>query len=178
LYKISLPYTKYAISVYYIIQPADVSSNLGRYDGIRYGNSREAFGDEAKRRIMLGTYVLSAGYYDAYYLKALKVRSKLISDYDNAFEKVDAIIAPVSPTPAFKIGEKSSDPLQMYLADIFTVSANLAGIPGLAIPSGFSKAGLPLGFQLMGPKFSEQTLFKLGKLYEKETGFKPELPNL
>jgi aspartyl-tRNA(Asn)/glutamyl-tRNA(Gln) amidotransferase subunit A len=178
LVQISLPYTKYAISVYYIIQPADVSSNLGRYDGIRYGNSREAFGDEAKRRIMLGTYVLSAGYYDAYYLKALKVRSKLISDYDNAFEKVDAIIAPVSPTPAFKIGEKSSDPLQMYLADIFTVSANLAGIPGLAIPSGFSKAGLPLGFQLMGPKFSEQTLFKLGKLYEKETGFKPELPNL
>jgi len=166
---ISLPHTKYAISVYYIIQPAEVSSNLERYDGIRFGNPRASFGAEAKRRIMLGTYVLSAGFYDAYYLKAQKVRSKLIEDFDLAFSKVDAIIAPVSPTPAFKLGEKAEDPLKMYLADIFTASANLAGIPGLAIPSGATKLGLPLGFQLLGPKFSENTLFELGKLYQKIT---------
>lgn len=166
LVDVSLPHTKYAIDVYYIIQPAEVSSNLGRYDGIRYGNDRNAFGDEAKRRIMLGTYVLSAGYYDAYYLKAQKVRSLIIQDFDRAFEKVDAILAPVSPTAAFKLGEKVSDPLKMYLADIFTSSANLAGIPGLAIPNGKNKEGLPLGFQLLGPRFSEATLFKLGKLFE------------
>lgn len=176
LVQISLPNTKYAIDVYYIVQPAEVSSNLGRYDGIRYGEKRNFFGSEAKRRIMLGTYVLSAGYYDAYYLKAQKVRSKIISDFDTVFENVDAIIAPVSPTPAFKIGEKASDPLQMYLADIFTVSANLVGIPGLSIPSGFSKKGLPLGFQLMGPRFSENTLFELGKLYQKAINYIPKLP--
>ena len=117
---------------------------------------------------MLGTYVLSAGYYDAFYLKAQKVRSLLIQDFDKAFEKVDAILAPVSPTPAFKLGEKASNPLQMYLADIFTAPANLAGIPGLAIPSGSNKKGLPLGFQLLGPRFSEEVLFKLGKIYENE----------
>jgi len=166
--EISLPHTKYAIDVYYIIQPAEVSSNLGRYDGIRYGNSRESFGLEAKRRIMLGTYVLSAGYYDAYYLKAQKVRSKLIQDFDNVFDEVDAIIAPVAPTPAFKLGEKTSDPLQMYLADIFTVSANLAGLPAIAIPTEKNKENLPLGFQLMGPRFAEKTLFELGKIYEKQ----------
>jgi len=166
LVDVSLPHTKYANSVYYIIQPAEVSSNLGRYDGIRYGNDRASFGDEAKRRIMLGSYVLSAGYYDAYYLKAMKVRSKIIEDFDNAFKKVDAIIAPVSPTPPFKLGEKTSDPLKMYLADIYTVAANLAGIPGLAIPSGFTKNNLPLGFQLLGPRFSENTLFELGKIFE------------
>lgn len=174
LVDISLPHTKYAISVYYIVQPAEVSSNLGRYDGIRYGHDRTTFGDEAKRRIMLGTYVLSAGYYEAYYLKAMKVRSRIIEDFDQAFKKVDAIIAPVSPTPAFKLGEKAQDPLQMYLADILTVAANLAGIPGLAIPSGFTKNSLPLGFQLMGPRFSERTLFELGKLYEKSTSWKPK----
>lgn len=173
LVDISLPHTKYAISIYYIIQPAEVSSNLGRYDGIRYGNSRTYFGDEAKRRIMLGSYVLSAGYYDAYYLKAMKVRSILIREFEEAFEEVDAIIAPVSPTPPFKLGEKVIDPLQMYLADIFTVSANLTGMPGLAIPCGFSKNGLPMGFQLMGPRFSEYTLFSLGEIFEKETGYKP-----
>lgn len=172
---VSLPNTKYAISVYYIIQPAEVSSNLSRYDGIRFGNDRNSFGAEAKRRIMLGTYVLSAGYYDAYYLKAQKVRSKIISDFDNVFEKVDAIIAPVSPTPAFKIGDKASDPLKMYLADIYTASANLAGIPGLAIPSGFNKLGLPLGFQLLGPRFSEDTLFTLGKLYHKAIDYIPKV---
>jgi aspartyl-tRNA(Asn)/glutamyl-tRNA(Gln) amidotransferase subunit A len=172
---VTLPNTKHAISVYYIIQPAEVSSNLGRYDGIRYGNGRDSFGAEAKRRIMLGTYVLSAGYYDAYYLKAQKVRSKIISDFDNVFEKVDAIIAPVSPTSAFKLGDKASDPLKMYLADIYTASANLTGIPGLAIPSGFNKLGLPLGFQLLGPRFSENTLFELGKIYQKVTNYQPTL---
>lgn len=178
LVDISLPHTKYAISIYYIIMPAEVSSNLGRYDGIRYGNARSSFGNEAKRRIMLGSYVLSAGYYDAYYLKAMKVRSILIREFDSAFENVDAILAPVSPTPPFKLGEKTNDPLQMYLADIFTVSANLAGIPGLAIPSGFTKEGLPLGFQLMGPRFSEYTLFALAEMFEKETGYKPLVANL
>jgi aspartyl-tRNA(Asn)/glutamyl-tRNA(Gln) amidotransferase subunit A len=166
LVEVSLPHTKYAVDVYYIVQPAEVSSNLGRYDGIRYGNDRNFFGDEAKRRIMLGTYVLSAGYYDAYYLKAQKVRSLLVRDFDEVFGKVDALISPVMPTPAFKLGEKASDPLQMYLADIFTVSANLVGIPGLAIPSGKNKEGLPLGFQLLGPRFSEETLFSLGKMFE------------
>jgi aspartyl-tRNA(Asn)/glutamyl-tRNA(Gln) amidotransferase subunit A len=125
---------------------------------------------------MLGTYVLSAGYYDAYYLKAQKVRSKLIEDFDKAFEKVDAILAPVSPSSAFKIGEKSNDPLKMYLADVFTASVNLAGLPGLAIPSGLNSQGLPLGFQLIGPKFSEPILFGLGKLYEAKTLFEPKLP--
>ena len=174
LFQLSLPNTKHAISVYYIVQPAEVSSNLGRYDGIRFGQSRETFGQEAKRRIMLGTYVLSAGYYDAFYLKAQKVRSFLISDFDKVFEKVDAIISPVMPTPAFKLGEKASDPLKMYLEDIFTVSANLVGIPGLAIPSGFTTKGLPLGFQLLGPRFSEPILFKLGKLFEKATNYVPK----
>lgn len=172
--EISLPHTKYAISVYYIIQPAEVSSNLGRYDGVRYGNDREAFGQEAKRRIMLGTYVLSSGYYDAYYLKAMKVRSRVIEDFDNAFEEVDAILAPVSPSPAFKLGAKADDPLQMYLADVLTVATNLAGLPGLAIPSGFNKEKLPLGFQLIGPRFSEDLLFDLGERYEKLTNYKPK----
>jgi aspartyl-tRNA(Asn)/glutamyl-tRNA(Gln) amidotransferase subunit A len=172
---VTLPNTKYAISVYYIVQPAEVSSNLGRYDGIRFGNGRNTFGIEAKRRIMLGTYVLSAGYYDEYYLKAQKVRTKMIEDFDNVFEEVDALIAPVSPTSAFKLGEKASDPLEMYLADIFTASANLTGIPGLAIPSGFNKLGLPLGFQLLGPRFSENTLFALGKMYQQVTNYTPKL---
>lgn len=175
LVDVSLPNTKYAIDVYYIVQPAEVSSNLGRYDGIRFGNDRNSFGAEAKRRIMLGTYVLSAGYYDAYYLKAQKVRSKIIEDFDNAFAEVDAIIAPVSPTHAFKIGEKASDPLKMYLADVFTAPANIAGIPGISIPSGCSNSGLPLGFQLLGPRFSEETLFALGKLYQKVTNYVPKL---
>jgi len=152
--EVNLPHTKYAVAVYYIVQPAECSSNLGRYDGVRFGNGRESFGDEAKRRIMLGTYVLSAGYYDAYYLRAMKVRSKLIEDFDNAYAEVDAILTPVSPTPPFKLGEKSNDPLAMYLSDIFTVSANLAGIPGLAIPAGFTKSGLPVGFQLIGGNVS------------------------
>lgn len=166
---LSLPHTKYGISVYYIVQPAEVSSNLGRYDGVRYGNDRSSFSDEAKRRIMLGTYVLSAGYYDAFYLKAMKVRTKICEDFDKAFEKVDAILAPVSPTPAFKIGEKVDDPIKMYLADIYTVNADLAGLPSLAIPSGKNKSGLPLGFQIMGPRWGEEILFHLGKIYENKS---------
>ena len=172
--EVTLPHTKYAIPTYYIVQPAEVSSNLGRFDGIRYGNGRETFGDEAKRRIMLGTYVLSAGYYDAFYLKAQKVRSKLIQDFDNAFTQVDAIISPVSPTPPFKIGEISNDPLQMYLEDIYTAGINLTGIPGLAMPFEFSKKGLPIGFQLLGPRFSEDILFELGKEFHKEVDYKAE----
>lgn len=165
LVDISLPHTQYAIEVYYIIQTAEVSSNLARYDGIRYGNPRSAFGDEAKRRIMLGTYVLSAGYYDAYYKKAMQVRTLLIRDFEEAFKKVNVIITPTSPTPPWKIGEKSSDPLAMYLSDILTVTANLVGIPGLAVPVGFAH-GLPSGMQILGPHFSEALLYRVGQAYE------------
>jgi len=169
--EVSLPHMKYGISVYYIIQPAEVSSNLARYDGIRYGNARSTFSDEAKRRIMLGSYVLSSGYYDAYYLKAMKVRTIIRTEVNEIFEKVDAMIAPVAPTPPFKLGAKVDDPLQMYLTDVYAATANLTGIPSLAIPSGFTKNGLPLGFQLMGPRFAEETLFTLGEMYQKETTF-------
>jgi aspartyl-tRNA(Asn)/glutamyl-tRNA(Gln) amidotransferase subunit A len=176
--EISLPKTKYGISVYYIIQPAEVSSNLGRYDGVRFGEQRSSFGSEAKRRILLGTYVLSAGYYDAFYLKAMQVRTLIRQEVSAAFETVDAIIAPVCPTPPFKIGEKADDPLQMYLTDIYAATANLAGIPSLAIPSGFTQNGLPLGFQLMGPKFSEYQLFELGRRFHQQIGWKPTVANL
>lgn len=176
--KVEMPSSKYAISVYYIVQPAEVSSNLARFDGIRYGENRTHFSDEAKRRIMLGSYVLSSGYYDAYYLKAMKVRTKIKNEVDSIFEKVDALIAPVAPTAAFKLGEKVNDPLKMYLTDIFAATANLSGIPSLAIPFTFSKKGLPLGFQLMGPRFSEYTLFALGEMFEKETEYKPKIANL
>ncbi len=164
---VSLPHTEYGIYSYYIIQPSEVSSNLARYDGIRFGNERSAFGDEAKRRIMLGTYTLSAGYYDAYYKKAMKVRTLIKQDFDNAFQKVDALVAPVSPTPPWKIGEKQNDPLKMYLSDILAVPANLAGIPGLTVPSGFIDK-LPTGIQFLGPHFSEELLFKIGHAYEQE----------
>lgn len=172
--ELSLPHTKYMVPVYYIIQPAEVSSNLGRFDGIRYGNDRNSFGEEAKRRIMLGSYVLSAGYYDAYYEKAMKVRTKIIGDFDEAFKTVDAIISPVSPTPAFKIGENTNDPLKMYLEDVYTTTANLVGIPSLALPSTFSNSGLPIGFQLMGPRFSEHQLFEIAKKYHNEIDYKPK----
>ena len=170
--EVSLPHTEYALAAYYIIQPAEVSSNLARYDGIRYGNGREAFGDEAKRRIMLGTYTLSAGYYDAYYLKAMKVRTLIKKDFEDAFRKVDVIIAPVSPTVPWKLGEKVDDPLKMYLSDILTVTANLAGIPSLVVPCGFIQselAELPVGIQIMGPHFSEELLFRVGYTYEQAT---------
>ena len=167
---ISLPNTEYGIAVYYIIQPAEVSSNLARYDGIRYGNDRSAFGNEAKRRIMLGTFTLSVGYYDAYYKKAMKVRTLIINDFEKEYKKVDAIISPVSPTIPWKIGEKVDDPLKMYLSDVLTVNCNLAGIPGLSVPSGFIK-GLPIGVQFLGPKFSEDLLFRIGHAFEQETRF-------
>ncbi len=176
--KVEMPSSKYAISVYYIVQPAEVSSNLARFDGIRYGENRTQFSDEAKRRIMLGSYVLSSGYYDAYYLKAMKVRTKIRNEVDSIFEKVDALIAPVAPTPPFKIGEKVDNPLKMYLTDIYAATANLAGISSLAVPFNFTKDGLPMGFQLMGPRFSEYTLFALGEIFEKETGYKPKIANL
>lgn len=178
---IYLPHTAFAIPTYYIIATAEASSNLARYDGARYGyrspasatlsqmyrRSRdEGFGAEVKRRIMLGTYALSAGYYDAYYLKAQKVRTLLARDFDEAFRKVDAIITPTSPTPAFKLGEKVDDPLSMYLADIFTVTADLVGIPGISIPCGDSREGLPIGLQVMARHFDESTLFRLGHAYE------------
>jgi len=173
--EISLPTSKYGIAVYYIIQPAEVSSNLARYDGIRYGRKRNFFGDEAKRRIMLGSYVLSAGYYDAYYLKAMKVRSVIIKEVEEAFEKVDLILAPVAPTLPFKLGEKLNDPLKMYLTDIYAATANLTGIPSLAIPSGFNNQGLPLGFQLMGPRFAENLLFSFGKAYHRFINYEPKI---
>lgn len=173
--EVSLPSTKYGISVYYIIQPAEVSSNLGRFDGIRYGNNRDSFGEEAKRRIMLGSYVLSAGYYDAYFEKAARVRTKIISEVSNVFNEVDALIAPVAPTPPFELGEKINDPVSMYLTDIYAATANLCGIPSMALPSGFTIKNLPLGFQLMGPRFSEYTLFELGKKYHKEIDYKPKV---
>jgi aspartyl-tRNA(Asn)/glutamyl-tRNA(Gln) amidotransferase subunit A len=163
-------YSSNYIASYYIIQPAEVSSNLARYDGIRYGNSREEFGDEAKRRIMLGTYVLSSGYYDKYYNKASQVRSALIDDLQSHFfNQIDALVAPVSPTPPWKLGEKTDDPLKMYLSDVFTVVANLAGIPGLSIPTGFTTNSLPIGMQILGPRFSEETLFQIGQAFENGT---------
>lgn len=164
--EISLPNTAYAIAVYYVITPSEISSNMARYDGIRFGKERKFFEDEVKRRIMVGTYALSAGYFDQFYLKASKVRWLIKNDLENAFKEVDLIIGPVSPTPPFKIGERSEDPLEMYLSDILTVSANLAGIPGISVPCGFTGSGLPIGMQIMGPFFSEDLIFKAGKSYQ------------
>jgi aspartyl-tRNA(Asn)/glutamyl-tRNA(Gln) amidotransferase subunit A len=178
---VSLPHTKYAIPAYYLVATAEASSNLARFDGVRYGHransvrslsdmyrrSRdEGFGPEVKRRIMLGTYALSAGYYDAYYLKAQRVRTLLTNDFIEAFKKVDAIVGPTCPTPAFKLGEKVDDPLAMYLADIYTVTANLAGIPGISIPVGNSKENLPIGMQIFGKHFDEATILRLAHAYE------------
>ena len=175
--KISLPHTQYALAAYYIIQPSEVSSNLARYDGIRYGFPREKFADEAKRRIMLGTFALSAGYYEAYYLKAMKIRTLIKEDFDKAFSKIDVIVAPVSPTPPFKTGEKTDNPLQMYLSDVLTVTANLAGIPGLSVPAGFVEE-LPVGIQFLGPQFSEGLLFQAGQAYERATDWQQRRPAL
>jgi aspartyl-tRNA(Asn)/glutamyl-tRNA(Gln) amidotransferase subunit A len=181
--EISLPHSKYAVAVYYIVAPCEASSNLARYDGVRYGyrtpNPRsldamylrtrdEGFGPEVKRRIMLGTYVLSAGYYDAYYLKAQQVRTLIRRDYETSFSTVDVVAMPTSPTPAFRLGEKTDDPLQMYLADVFTVPANLAGIPALQLPCA-PAAGLPIGFQLLGRAFDEATLLRIGAAYQGAT---------
>jgi aspartyl-tRNA(Asn)/glutamyl-tRNA(Gln) amidotransferase subunit A len=186
VFDVELPHAKYAIAVYYIIATAEASSNLARYDGVRYGfraeetptlremyrrTREEGFGAEVKRRIMLGTYVLSSGYYDAYYLKAQKVRTLLKQDFTRAFERCDAIITPTSPTTAFLLGEKTDDPLAMYLNDIYTVTANLAGIPGLSVPCGLSSSGLPIGMQLLGPHWSESTLLRLADAYERAQPF-------
>lgn len=188
--QISLPHTSYALPVYYLIAPAEASANLARFDGVRYGLRVEdedlipmysktrgkGFGAEVKRRIMLGTYALSAGYYDAYYGQAQKVRTLIKQDFEKAFEHVDVIAAPIAPTTAFKLGQHTDDPLAMYLEDVFTLPANLAGVPGLAFPVGFDGSGLPIGMQLMGPQFSENTLFKTACAYQSFTDFHARMP--
>ena len=176
LVKVSLPRTKEAIAVYYLIMPSEVSANLARYDGIRFGGSRDKFGPEIKRRIMLGTYALSAGYYDAYYLKAARVRTLISREFRQAFEKVDVIVGPVSPILPFKIGERVSDPLQMYLADILTVPVNLAGLPGMSIPCGLV-SGLPVGLQIIADQWQEGKIFNVAYAYEQNFPFK-EKPKL
>ncbi|OGW65427.1 MAG: aspartyl/glutamyl-tRNA amidotransferase subunit A [Nitrospirae bacterium RIFCSPLOWO2_02_FULL_62_14] len=191
--EISLPTTDYAVAIYYLIATAEASSNLARYDGVKYGlrtkqakdlldmyvkTRQEGFGPEVKRRIMLGTYALSAGYYDAYYGKAQAARTMTKQDFDAAFKGVDLIVTPVTPTPAFKLGEKSEDPLQMYLSDIFTISVNLAGVPAISIPCGFSKAGLPIGLQIIGRPFEEETILRAAHAYEQATSWRAKKPNI
>ncbi|MBI3103769.1 Asp-tRNA(Asn)/Glu-tRNA(Gln) amidotransferase subunit GatA [Candidatus Daviesbacteria bacterium] len=175
--EISLPHSKYALAAYYIIVPSEVSSNMARYDGIRYGKGRENIGAEVKRRIMLGTYALSTGYYDEYYAKAAKVRTLVKRDFEKVFEKVDVIVGPVSPTTAWNLGEKIGDPLKMYLSDIYTISANLAGIPGLSVPCGFVD-GLPVGLQILGKQWDEETILRVGYAYEQATNWHKEKPLL
>ncbi len=194
--EVSLPHTEYGIAAYYVIAPCEASSNLARYDGVHYGHrtkepvrdilelyskSRaEGFGEEVQRRIMIGTYALSSGYYDAYYVSALKMRTLIKRDFDEAFQKCDVILSPTSPTPAFKIGEKSADPLAMYLVDVYTVTCNIAGIAGLSMPAGFSKAEkpLPIGMQLLGPTFSEPKLLRVGRMFEKATQYHQQRPTV
>ena len=191
LIPISLPHTKYALPTYYIIAPAEASSNLARYDGVRYGARAQAdgsldemyeatraagFGDEVQRRIMIGTYALSAGYYDAYYLKAQQVRQLIRQDFDTAFQTVDAILTPATPSAAFPLGEKQEDPVTMYLNDVFTVPANLAGLPGISVPAGFSEAGLPLGLQVLSGAFREDILYQVAKCLEQQAGFAGQPP--
>ena len=195
LVDVELPHAPYGIPVYYLICTAEASSNLARYDGVRYGHRArlerdeglrelydrtrdEGFGQEVKRRIMLGTYVLSAGYYDAYYLKAQQVRTLLRQDYERAFAQVDLVATPTTPTPAFRLGEKTDDPVQMYLNDIFTVSANLTGLPAISIPCGFSPSRLPIGLQLTGRMFDEATLLRTADAYQRDTRFHLEAPPL
>ena len=193
LVDVSLPHSPYALAAYYIVAPAEASSNLARFDGMHYGHrtrekadlirtyskSRgEAFGREVQRRIMIGTYVLSSGYKDAYYVKALKVRRLVKKDYDDAFEKCDVIMGPTTPTPAFKAGDKSADPLAMYLCDVYTVSCNLAGIPGVSIPCGFTAGGLPIGLQLLSPPFDEEKMLRIGRMYEAVTDWHTRRPKI
>jgi len=191
LLEVSLPHTQYALATYYLVAPAEASSNLARYDGVRYGYRAPAaslkemyvktrasgFGPEVKRRIMLGTYALSAGYYDAYYLKAQKVRTLIRQDFTQAFEQVDAIISATSPVTAFKLGEKLDDPLAMYLMDVFTLPCNLAGLPGMSIPCGFSQ-GLPIGLQILGRPFDEARILRIARAFEREHDFSARRPNL
>ena len=191
--EVSLPHTEYAVAAYYVIAPCEASSNLARYDGVKYGfrssdqhhliemyrdTRSKGFGPEVQRRIILGTYALSAGYYDAYYGKASQVRTLIIEDFKKAFETCDVMLSPVAPTPAFKIGEKVDDPLTMYLSDIFTLSANLAGIPGMSVPCGFSSEGLPIGLQIMGNHFDEGTLLKVAYNFEQATDYHKQKPKL
>lgn len=191
--EVSLPHSEYAVAVYYVIAPSEASSNLARYDGVKYGardteqtnlmemyrSSRsKGFGPEVQRRIIIGTYALSAGYYDAFYGKASQVRTLIMDDFKDAFNSCDVILSPVSPTPAFPIGEKINDPLKMYLGDIFTLSANLAGIPGMSVPCGFSKKGLPIGLQLLGNHFEEEKLIKVAYNFEQATDFHKKRPQL
>jgi aspartyl-tRNA(Asn)/glutamyl-tRNA(Gln) amidotransferase subunit A len=190
--EIQLPHTEYAVPVYYLIAPAEASANLARFDGVRYGPRKESqtmwdvfsktrgelFGREVKRRIMLGTYALSAGYYEAYYGKAQKVRQLIRQDFGQAFENVDVIAAPVAPTTAFKIGDHRGDPLSMYLEDIFTLPANLAGVPGISFPVGFDQEGLPIGMQLMGAHFQEEVLFNAVHAYQRLTNWHQKNPKL
>jgi aspartyl-tRNA(Asn)/glutamyl-tRNA(Gln) amidotransferase subunit A len=190
--EISLPHTEYAVAVYYIVATAEASSNLARYDGMRFGHRaagedlsetymltrQEGFGPEVKRRIMLGTYALSAGYYDAYYLKAQQVRTWIRRDFEEAFNLCDAIITPTSPTTAFKMGEKKENPLEMYLSDICTISINLAGVPALSVPCGFDSKGLPVGMQIIGKHFDEPTVLRIAYAYEQQTGWHKARPKL
>jgi aspartyl-tRNA(Asn)/glutamyl-tRNA(Gln) amidotransferase subunit A len=186
---VSIPHTEYGVAVYYVIACAEASSNLARYDGIHYGyradsyddlismfshSRRDGFGDEVKRRILLGTHVLSAGYYDAYYNKALKVRRLIKDDFIKAFKECDVLLCPVAPTPAFALGELTDNPLEMYLSDIFTISANLAGVPAVSVPAGFSSDNLPIGIQFVGPYFSEKELLAYAAGYEAIRDFKVE----
>jgi aspartyl-tRNA(Asn)/glutamyl-tRNA(Gln) amidotransferase subunit A len=190
--EISLPYTEYAVAVYYIVATAEASSNLARYDGMRYGCRADArdlletytlsraagLGAEVKRRIMLGTYVLSAGYYDAYYLKAQKVRTLIKHDFEEAFKRCDLIVTPTAPTTAFRLGEKIQDPLQMYLSDIYTISINLAGLPALSLPCGFDHDGMPIGMQLISKHFDEAIILRLAYLYEQSTSWHKQKPRI
>jgi len=193
LVPVSLPHTQYALATYYLVAPAEASSNLARYDGVRYGlramgaknlaqmygeTRDQGFGLEVKRRIMLGTYALSAGYYDAYYLKAQKVRTLIKRDFEQAFASVDAILSPTSPTAAFRIGEKVSDPLAMYLNDVFTLPCNLAGLPGMSLPCGFTRAGLPIGLQILGRPWDEARVLRIGRAFEREHDFHRRAPAL
>jgi aspartyl-tRNA(Asn)/glutamyl-tRNA(Gln) amidotransferase subunit A len=190
---VSLPHSPYAVAAYYLVATAEASSNLARYDGVHYGHRADAhgglidlyqrsrgegFGAEVKRRIMLGTYALSSGYKDAYYLKALKVRRLIREDFDRAFAQCDAVLGPTSPTAAFKIGEKADDPLSMYLADIYTISCNLAGLPGVSVPCGFTRAGLPIGLQILGPPFEEAKLLRIARMHEQATDWHTRRPPL
>jgi len=193
LIEITLPHTEYAVLTYYIIAPSEASSNLARYDGVKYGFRAEGaeslrdmyfktraqgFGDEVKRRIMLGTYALSSGYYDAYYLKAQKVRTLIKNDFDEAFKKVDAIVAPTTPEVAFKIGEKTQDPIKMYLSDVLTIPCNIAGLPGISVPCGFSSDGLPIGIQVLGKPFDEETVIHVAHAYEQNTNWREKKPDV
>jgi aspartyl-tRNA(Asn)/glutamyl-tRNA(Gln) amidotransferase subunit A len=191
--EIDMPHLDYAIAAYYVIATAEASSNLARYDGVHYGyrtenpkdyievyskSRAETFGEEVKRRIMLGTFTLSSGYYDAYYLKALKVRNLIRGDFDKAFQKCNCIMMPVSPTPAFKIGEKVADPLTMYLSDIYTIAANLAGIPGISVPCGFDEKNLPIGLQILAPAFAEEKLLRIARMFEAQTDWHKRKPTI